>query len=213
MRPSHHFKRYHFFSDMFTFLGSNIYPIFFPIQFSIYARQRFDQTPKSIFSISSQGPLLAFTTFRGSGTLAGVNKCPYCLQYWREESLIFIKFGKVFWWCEAPLEILPKFPSITFGEEFLVVENTKISSPIIKKKYHRFPKFLPKIFLQLHLGKNLWWWKILKSLPLLLLKIPQITRNPSQISSPNVPSITSGKKFWWWKFIKSLKKNTTDIPP
>ena len=42
--------------------------------------------------------------------IAGVNKCPYCLQYWREEYQIFIKFGKVFWWCEAPPEIL----SITF---------------------------------------------------------------------------------------------------
>jgi hypothetical protein len=62
------------------------------------------------------------------------------------------------------------FPNIPSGEEFLVVENTKISSPIIKKKYHRFPKFLLKIFLQLPLGKNLWWWKIVKSLQLLLKK-------------------------------------------
>jgi hypothetical protein len=30
--------------------------------------------------------------------------------------------------------------------------------------------FLSQIFLQLPLGKNFWWWKILKSLPLLLKK-------------------------------------------
>ena len=36
-----------------------------------------------------------------------VKKCPYCLQYWREESQIFIKFEKVFWWC-TPTEILPQ---------------------------------------------------------------------------------------------------------
>ena len=70
--------------------------------------------------------------------------------------------------------------------------------------------FLSQIFLQLPLGKNFWWWKILKSLPLLLKKIPQI----SQISSQNIPSITSGEEFMVVENPKIsstiIKKNTTD---
>ena len=86
----------------------------------------------------------------------GVNKCPYCLHYWREESQIFIKFGKVFWWwCEAAPDFLPKY-SFNYLWGSLMVENPKISSPII---------------------------------------IPQITRNPSQISSPNIPSNICGEEF------------------
>ena len=36
------------------------------------------------------------------------------------------------------------FPNIPSGEEFLVVENTKISSPIIKKNTTDFPNFFSK---------------------------------------------------------------------
>ena len=44
---------------------------------------------------------------RSSKVLSGVNKCPYCLQYWREESKIFIKFGKVFCGGTKHHQILP----------------------------------------------------------------------------------------------------------
>merc|ERR1712051_1152616 len=59
-----------------------------------------------------------FDRFLDKYQQTGINKCPYCLQYWREESQIFMKFGKISGGATRfPFQISsPNIPSITSGE-------------------------------------------------------------------------------------------------